>query len=65
MRKLRQAPGPPFLGAWSPPLLRLVSLVVVALATVQAPALPVAPPTRFRDQASGASPFASPAIPRR
>ena len=62
----RQAPGPPlFLGAWSPPLLRLVSLVAVALATVQAPTPSVGPPTRFGVQASGASPFAPPAIPRR
>ena len=56
---------PFFLGAWSPPLLRLVSLVAVALATVQAPTPSVGPQTRFGVQASGASPFAPPAIPRR
>ena len=61
----RHQDPPFFLGAWSPPLLRLVSLVAVALAIVQAPTPSVGPQTRFGVQASGASPFAPPAIPRR
>ena len=54
-----------FLGAWSPPLLRLVSLVAVSIATVRAPTTYLGSPTHYGDQTLVRRPFASLATPRR